>query len=63
MKIEIRYLNGERETITLACDKQDIAYEDVNGIANIYVRDELTHIINLTSVSSVKFEEVTDGVI
>lgn len=56
MRIEILYPNEEWQTIDLDCDKQDIGYQEDDGIAKIFVKDELTHIINLNHVAFVRFD-------
>lgn len=56
MNIRIRYKNGETEVIVLKALKRDIAYEETGDIAKIYIQDELTHIINLSTISLIEFE-------
>ena len=52
----IKFADGDSQVIKLDCAKEEVAYEEEEtGIAKIYIRDELVHIVNLNHVAYVQF--------
>lgn len=56
MEMFIKFADGDTQVIKLDCAKEEVAYEEEEtGIAKIYIRDELVHIVNLNHVAYVQF--------
>lgn len=56
MEMFIKFADGDSQIIKLDCVKEEVAYEEEEtGIAKIYIKDELVHIVNLNHVAYVQF--------
>lgn len=60
MKLLIRFIDGPSEVVDLGCTKNEVAYSEQDGIASVFVRDELVEVINLKAIAKIKFVDGED---